>query len=233
MQELVEKAKSLGAYVVNGDLDAAAQASKESKVIVVMAHGRNSEVAFEDLASGHSRQDWRRRALQRSSPLAQWVAVRLGQEALSIVDVFNESLKAELPDEPDGSKEIIVRESDITCKARRREVLDSIFIEMIRPGNRLELLDGLHSKEVFEAAIAADFAGVLDFTACTSTILADYVARRRKYHVRTVQAPCEIQFVAAAPIVGGTLELLASGLYSYQDAHTLALRELKQAAWAT
>ena len=93
---------------------------------------------------------------------------------------------------------------------------------MIRPGNRLELLDGLHRKEAFEEAVAPDFDGVLDFAACTSTILADYVAHRRNNRVRLVQAPNTIEFVATAPIVASTLELLAQGPFSYQEARTHA-----------
>jgi hypothetical protein len=103
---------------------------------------------------------------------------------------------------------------------------------MIRPGNRLELLDGLHSKESFEAAVAPEFEGVLDFAACTSTILADYVEHRRRNRLRTVQAPNPIEFVASAPIIEGTLELFARGPFSYQEARTHA-RELWEGAVCT
>jgi hypothetical protein len=249
MQELVAKANKLKVQVTDGTLSEVACATNHSSVVIVMAHWRDSHVEFDDLAAGLSREAWRERSLRHSSPLARWLTTRLeekpssplirwlpalGKKRLDPVDqILRKALIVELPEEAAGPQPALIRESPMTRAARRRAEIDSIFDGMIRPGNRLELLDGLHSKEVFEAAIAPDFDGVIDFAACTSTILADYVAHRRRNRLRLVQAPNPIEFVGTAPIVAGTLELLAGGLFSYQEARTNARALWEGAACAT
>jgi hypothetical protein len=223
IEDLVKKAKSLGARIAEGTLSALAQATAQSNVVIIMAHWRDFHIESEDLTCTGV-DDWRRRALLHPSPLSQWVAARLGQGVSSIAEILNGSLEVEFPPDDGKPREPRVVESLTIRAARRRDELDSIFEEMIKPGNRLELLDGLHSKEEIENAIAKDFNGVLDFAACTSTFLGDYVTRTRQHRLRVVQAPNTIEFVASAPIVGTTLDLLASGLFSYQEAATQARR---------
>lgn len=221
LKDLLKKAESLRTKVEDATLAALTRATTGSPVVVVMAHWKDSQVEFDDLSFGLVGEMFRERVSRFSSPLAQWLAAKFGEPGgLATEDILDLSLRIELPEE--GKQMSMIRESPISRAARRRDELDSIFEGMIRPGNRLELVDGLHSKEAFEAAIATDFSGVLDFAACDSTILADYVSHRRRRRFGTVQAPTAIEFVATAPIVATTLELLASGPFSYQEARTHA-----------
>jgi hypothetical protein len=223
IEELIGKARMLGAKMAQGTLPELKRASAQSKVVVVMAHWKDSHVEFDDLTSGVPREVWRQRASQHSSSIAQWLAAKFGEKGTSAIDeILGESLNIELPEDTESPHLTRICESEVSRAARRRQELDSIFQEMIRPGNRLELLDGLHPKEAVEAMVAPHFDGVIDFAACTSTILADYVAHRRRNRVSLVQAPNAIEFVATAQIVASTLELLARGPFSYQEARTHA-----------
>jgi hypothetical protein len=239
IEELVSKANSLGTQVRPGTLNQLTSATERSSVVIVIAHWRDSQVDFDDLTVGLPRDAWRDRSLKYGSPLAGWLASRLEikpsplltgwfspflskKQPDSVDKVLREALQVELPEEDQGSHLTRVRESSVTRAARRRTELDLIFDGMIRPGNRLELLDGLHAKEDVEEAVASDFVGVLDFASCSSTILADYLGRKRKNKIRLVQAQNPIEFVGTAPILASTLELLSGGLFSYQEARLYA-----------
>ena len=137
----------------------------------------------------------------------------------NIRDIFSEAIER-----PSGKCRVPtdefyqVLESDVSRGSRIRDELDRMFQGLIRPGNRLELFDGLHSKEVVEAAVYEDFQGIIDLTTCTSTVLADYIARRRQQRIRTVQFPTVQEFVWAAQCVMLALRLLVEQKIPYQEA---------------
>lgn len=222
-----------------GTLGEVRHATEGCEVVIVLAHWTDSKVEFETLESCLPREAWLNRALQHRTPLARWLASRLEERPVSrlggwlsalgrsrpvepVYEVLNDSLKAELPEEEAATNPTEVRESEVTRAARRREELELIFEGMMKTGNRLELADGLHSKEEFEAAVAPDFSGVMDLANCTSTLLADYLGSRRRHRIRFVQAPTPIQFLGTAPILATALELLSDGFYSYQEARLRA-----------
>lgn len=71
---------------------------------------------------------------------------------------------------------------------RRRGQLDRTHVEDAFPGAIgaapvLELHDGLHSLGAVRAAIAGDFDGVLDLSACTSVVLAEAFKRSTEKYV--------------------------------------------------
>jgi hypothetical protein len=224
IEELIATAQSLRARIEAATLEALREVTLHSRVVVVLAHWRDSPIEREDIFSEGS-EAWGERAAAEGSALARWITDRLGHSPIE--EILNESLHAELP--PENTSQTRVVESARVRASRRRDELDRIFVGMLRPGNRLELLDGLHPKEAVESAIAVDFEGVLDFTSCTSTYLADYVSRARKRKIRIVEAPNPIEFVASAPIIATTLELLSEGLFSYQEAATEAKRLWEEA----
>jgi hypothetical protein len=116
----------------------------------------------------------------------------------------------------------IVLESEVTRKARRRDELDELFHGLLRPGNRLELFDGLHAKEVVDDALDQRFDGMLDLTTCNSTVLADFLARRRRQRLRTVQFPAEQEPWWAAQCIDLALRLFVRESLDYQEARALA-----------
>jgi hypothetical protein len=253
MLELREKALSLGARVTRATLAELARSTASSCVVVVMTHWKDGTVLSEDCNGVKERDPWLARCSGYASPLARWLAARLQPERrtegwaqrvlaalsrrkkqeLSVHQILEQSVTVELPEENPPPEFIQVRESMVTRAARRREELDSMFAGMIRPGNRLEMWDGSHSKETLEQWISPGFEGVLDLANCTSTILADYVSGRRKRRLRLVIAPYPIKFVATAPIVGSTLDLLATGNFSYQEARAGARKLWEGASCAT
>ena len=133
---------------------------------------------------------------------------------------MNDALSISLPDTPIDAG--IVLEHEITRSARRRDEIDAMFVGLLRPGNLLELFDGLHGKEVVESAIAPGVTGILDLTTCTSTVLADYIAARRHHEIRTVQFPTVQEFLWCAKCVEASLQLVVVNAMPYQEARRLA-----------
>ena len=221
MKEMLDYAREVGTEVADGTLENLRRCSSEKQVLIIMAHWKDSKVKIEDLDPVLPASQWQHLAAQGSSPLAHWLTIELKRHC-PVSSVLNKALAADLAGDVATSLTSIIQESPVTRAARRRDEIDALFRGAIQPGNRLELLDGLHSKETFELALADAFEGTIDFAACTSTILADHVAHSRSNRVRTVQAQNPIEFVATAIVVKGTLELLTSGMFSYQEAHTYA-----------
>lgn len=63
--------------------------------------------------------------------------------------------------------------------ACRRTALDGWWPEAFRPGNRLELRDGLQSAEAVAAAVPEGWTGIADFAVCHSMLLAETVKAGR------------------------------------------------------
>ena len=61
-----------------------------------------------------------------------------------------------------------------------RNVLDSMGSDILLPGNRIELVDGLHSADSFRELIPASFDGVLDLTVCNSVVLIERIKLARR-----------------------------------------------------
>jgi hypothetical protein len=139
-------------------------------------------------------------------------------------------LTADIPEEhvtSDGVQRIL--ELAITRMSRRRDVIDYVFQGLLQPGNRLELSDGLHTKEETEVAIVGSFVGVLDLTVCTSTVLGDYIAARRKNALRTVQFSAVQELLWGAKCISETLRLVAKECLPYLAARGMASDIIEQA----
>ena len=145
---------------------------------------------------------------------------------ISLVQILSEAVTSSL-NETDPSNRLSVLESDDTRFARQRDHLDSMFKGLLRPGNRLELFDGLHSKESVEEALSTHFEGVLDLTSCTSTILGDYLGAKRKHRMRTVQFNSVQEVLWGSRCVSLALRIHAEQNISYQQARLLASQIMK------
>lgn len=108
--------------------------------------------------------------------------------------------------------------------------MDRLFERLIRPGNRIELFDGLHSKEALESSLFAHFDGTLDLTTCTSTIVCDYISRVRRNRVRTVQYPAVQEFVWCAHCVMLALRMVSESGRPCQEARLMASEIVAAAA---
>lgn len=65
-----------------------------------------------------------------------------------------------------------IRQAPNLCRAANRSLLDRILGDLISPGNRVELRDGMHSAESLVSVFPEDWHGTLDLTVCQSELLA-------------------------------------------------------------
>ncbi len=234
LQEVVEiRTGRMGAEVrAAAQLADLAAVTGAKKTAILFAHWKGPEIVFDDLIPPWNFDALANRAAESRGPMGKWVDAALGKrrsklDSDAVLDVLNEALDAPLGGSADGVASIL--EHAVTRQARRREELQALFPDLLRAGNRLEMFDGLHSKEEVEASVALDFAGILDLTACTSTVLGDYLAARRRNRLRTVQFPEVVEFIWAAKAVAGALRFAASGGFDYLEARDLTTRMLTQA----
>ena len=198
--------------------------TEEKQVAILCCHWKGPEIVYEDLLEHDGTTPFGDRLEGTAEDWAVWLRAQIRRAAASpskLVDVLNESLK--FPAKRTGEGGTIVMESSVTRRAMLREKLNALFDGLLRPGNRLELYDGLCMKEALEQAISPRFQGVLDLTLCTSTVPADYIAACRHHTLRTVQFPWQIEFVWAARVIAGTLSLFSSGNFEYQEAREVAI----------
>lgn len=235
LQQLVTMAAGRGiAVTMEATLDALGNATASASIVILFAHWKGPEVLLDDFAV--DRAEFERRAAGDSGLLGRWLHHRFAPperggsawnwfrrrpKPLSLRGVLEEFVERPDDDLPSDGVDVVL-EADFTRMARRRDELDAFFTGAIRPGNRLELYDGLHAKEEVERIIAADFAGVLDLTTCTSTYLADHIASCRKHCLHTVQFPAVQDLLWAAHCITLTLELFLDQHIPYLQARACA-----------
>jgi len=188
---LVEKAQALGCDVRTAatllDLSAAA---REAKVVILYTHWKGGDFSNDDFLPGLEAklQDklagiddplavWLRAALK---PQSAWMGLRR-RPAMSAREALRRCLNSRIEAGTPCFSELAS-----TTASRRREKVDLWLADCVKPGNRLELFDGLHDKEAIAAAMKG-FAGILDLSACKSTFLGDYLGRSSNQSFRTVQ----------------------------------------------
>jgi hypothetical protein len=159
-----------------------AKATERYREIIIVAHWKGAAIAACDIRSDTAELAT---ALDRSRVASlRLLAAEIGDASPeSCASVLNRFIdfegihehEAEVPD-------LSIRESVdyLGIRAWRRELLNSELGRMLIPGCRLELADGLHSPEQVDKTIAKDFAGVLDFSSCDSSVSAQYVKDRRR-----------------------------------------------------
>jgi hypothetical protein len=217
LQALANDAQALGADVrTHATLVDLNQASASKGIVIVFAHWKGAEVANDDILA--NRDVFLAQSASDGSPLGKWIYIRLLRDArkCGMDDILNEALATSLSSEQTPG--IVMLEDHVTRSARRRDQMDVMFEGSLRPGNRLELYDGLHSKCVVENAIAPTFSGVLDLAACNSTILASFLGGRRQYRMSTVHYPEPLDFLWAAICARGALESMVLHNIDYPGA---------------
>jgi hypothetical protein len=249
VQELIDMASALGVEVrTRATLLTVQEVTTRRRLIVLFAHWKGPEILAQDLKNPILAQELLERVRSDETTLGRWLQTRLEEQSLQnfstanrfnlrrwitypwarhrdldLVEVLTGALalqRSDLEDKRDGVD--FVLESDAARLARRRDQLDIIFHGLLLPGNRLELFDGLHNKECVETALWRDFEGLLDLTACTSTILGDYISAKRKQRVRIVEFPTVQQFAWGARCVKPALQLCTGERMSYQEARLRA-----------
>ena len=226
LRNLAAAAASLGCEIREratlSDLRAAATGDA---IAVIVSHWKGPEFSNDDFLRDFDGQ-LKDRLSTLDHPLArailQSIQPRHGcvpfirRRALSPRDALRRYLDAQIEDElPAGD---LHYELDTTRQARRRTLLDEMLRGLIRPGNRLELFDGLHAADEISHAIPREFSGVLDLTVCTSTYLGDRVGHAAAQRFRTVQFLKPQDFLEASIRLNLVLTLFASSEGSYLKA---------------
>jgi len=240
--ELIDQARRLGVTVFpRATLDDVRTASARCGVLIVLTHWKGSEILYEDISPACTTDMILDRARLHPGSLAAWMIEKTAnhkgggwffrgrRKPPSIIKLLREAVELGWGTEPRDRIVDAQEALSVTLRARRRAEIDKMFAGLICPGNRIELFDGLHTKEMFERAISQTFHGLLDLTTCTSTILADHVSRTRAASLRLIQFPEEQESLWHVECLSIALELTVRHAVTYPKARLLAESSLKAA----
>jgi hypothetical protein len=257
LQRIIAKANALQIRTVTGaTLSDLCASSIETEVVVLFSHWKGPDISNDDFVKPTSEAAFASRVQKDNSSLGRWLAEQFSHHRLcephatsragplkkmldlvfewrrpkTLRKILQESLTVSLPNDLPLKQTVdIYLESPITGSTRRRDHIDLLFTGLIKPGNRLELFDGLHNKESIESNIAPHFSGCLDLTTCTSVAFADYIASKRNFVPRIVQFDEDEDVVWAATSLELTLAYVADG-ENYFKARTYAHKRLLELA---
>ncbi|CAN5518047.1 hypothetical protein BH10PSE3_BH10PSE3_31460 [soil metagenome] len=221
---LAERARALGCEVRQAaTLADLADAASAERTVLVISHWKGAAFLNDDFLPGLEA-ELDVRLAERSDPLAVWLRGAL-QSSVALLGLWRrpprsprtalrEAVTARISEpSPDGVQQLI--ELPTTTASRRRDLLDQWLEGLARPGNRLELFDGMHGKEAVVEAIAGLEAGVLDLVVCNGAYLGDYIGRQTRHRFRMVQALLPQDPTEAAFRLGAVLDLAAEAQWDY------------------
>jgi len=251
LRGLVRYGQIHGIHVIErATLDDVRWASDACRLVIVLAHWKAHELPDQDVLPRTDESALLERARKTDGELAQFVCKRLEQSQADpsrlswqrILSIFQpredsqpkyrvlvDAIDLKDTDNKKAPNIPVLHISAHTQKALRRAALDEMFKGLIRPGNRIELYDGLHSREAFEGAICGTFDGLFDLTTCTSTFLADYISGVRARKARFVQYPEQQQAIWHAYCLDKALDLMLNEGWDYQRARLVASAMLEKA----
>lgn len=229
--ELADLARSLDVAVFeDATLETVSHATGDIDTVVIISHWKGPEVRPDDLALKEV-DGYVARANSSQSPVALLMRARFAKLQPSDLTGVRAALTDYIND-PHALTAIFgdndtVKAGSFAVMSHNRDALDDLFGAALRPGNRIELADGLHSKEEFGAAIAPSFRGTLDLTTCTSTHLSDFLGRTVRGRYISVQFDKPLIPSEACLLLGPALALHNSGM-TYRRARFQALIGLEQ-----
>jgi hypothetical protein len=110
-----------------------------------------------------------------------------------------------------GGGEIVYRP---LLEMRHRDVLDAAFPDLLRPGNRVELRNGLHSPHAVAACIPEGWSGIVDLALCHSAVVAKAIKDGRPER-RVAYSQNEVVPTIRLRIVRDLYRRLAQGERNY------------------
>ena len=181
LKRFLDHAGNLGATIkTDAALPDLTEASASHSTVIVIGHWKGAFFSRHDFNGDLSL--LRTRLLQTDSPVGAALEAaiydtertpspsRLLQKLNGII--ANEEFRRKLLAE---NAQRIADGSPVLKTAMCRDMIDGVLSPLVRPGNRLELADGLHAPGEVAAALAAGFDGDVDLTACHSTVLAQAI----------------------------------------------------------
>jgi hypothetical protein len=234
---LAEDARKAGICLFDkARLSDLAEATSRCSIVIVVGHWKGAEIATSDLLVRDVGELSRRVSMSRGDPRLTRLARKLESMrggADRIADLLNafilhtaKRLMREARRRRDG---IRIEVPLVTAVAHARLMLDEILSDALRPGERLELADGLYDAEAVDAAIAPGFAGVLDVTTCTSVLLSARLEQTRKDAFRVVQFKDALRPDVAALTLRRTFQTMQGGApMEYLRARARAINDVAE-----
>lgn len=142
-----------------------------------------------------------------------------------LVNLLNKAIAScplKSPNVPPNIKIII---DDVSLAAANRDLLDLWAGGTLRPGNRLELRDGLHPSNTIELQIPNEFTGIIDFAICNSIILGDTI-RKGYPNRRVIMNARSVQPIPRLLILKLLYQQLLTGKYNYAQLLSLIYAKL-------
>ncbi|MEM9273283.1 MAG: hypothetical protein AAGA80_10030 [Cyanobacteria bacterium P01_F01_bin.143] len=194
--ELVPVAEDLGIDVrTSATLKDLKDLFETRSVVTIVAHWRGSIIRPDDLLVPSS--IFVNKILEESNPIASALRSSInnsdlisiqsnsasGESVEKLVKLLNKVIKLPSPlidfsTDPMLKNQLLnVVLDDVSLAAMNRDVLDRWASEELRPGNRLELRDGLHSYHEVASIIPGKSKGIIDFALCNSIVLGNLLRK--------------------------------------------------------
>jgi hypothetical protein len=233
--ELVRQATAMGAGVWSGaGLQDLRSALATHTAVILLAHWRGSNISESDLLPG-----WHDRVtdLLKSDCAPLGIVLRnadLGSE-LFRPEVFVRALNMAIERGafrcffPHGLGQRVALHKRVS-ETLSRDMVDAALKGCIRPGNLLELFDGLHAAGVLVDTVPSSFHGVLDLSCCNSSVPATLLRFERGDAFSIFSNDNLLPPVLQMELIYGTLKMLADApKMDYWDARFLITKGL--GAW--
>jgi hypothetical protein len=193
--ELLALASGLGVRTVaSAQLLDIGHLVRERKVITIVAHWRGAAFVGTDfieepialIEAIRSGKDPVCCDLDRRLPSAridQVFALPEARQCSELAEVLNDVvIRSDRPlpgavEKQNGNVPIVIDE--LSLRSRQRARLDAAFPSLLRPGNRVELRDGLYGPAPIAASFPEGWSGIVDFAICQSAYLAHEVKNGR------------------------------------------------------
>ena len=228
-RKLIDNGRGHGVRVVeNGTIRDVEAAFESRTTVTIIAHWRGTPVTIDDIrapveqivdlidrdvsAFGHRLragmpERWR-------EPIANGVSER--GRVSRLAEVLNARI-GRRPELAPNSWAIEQYTDEPTLKYLNRQRLDSEWAGLIKPGNRLELADGLHSCDRLVAAVAPSWSGVADFSNCQSAQLIDQIKCGRSDR-NVIGNINDTNPISRMLVIDGVYKLMARYELNYIDA---------------
>jgi hypothetical protein len=228
---LIERARQLGVTVRQcATLESLRDATFLHSIVIICSHWKGDRARSEDFICQEPAEFLARVARSRNAQ-QRWLRSRMADphsgvhapmaRVMSAIAQFMDSYEPEL-DDVDASGFAVLADVP-TVRSERRDRIDALFEGLINPGNRLELADGLHSRADVAAHVAPSFTGILDLSACHSSVLANHLNRQRGSDCHIVQFHDVQDLGLVAQTLLTTLNLMAEHHMPYLAARRTAL----------
>lgn len=211
----------------DGTLDDLAALFRSMRVVTVVAHWRGADVSTDDIKSPSADliaqfagdgSKCASRLREGFPPTWRADLDRAGTErnrCSRLAELLNARMRKRPPlHEPPAGTEWHMDE--LTLRHENRDALDGWLKSKLKPGNRLELADGLHAPSALNAVVPSKWRGIADFSNCHSAQLINEIKQGRPDRV-VISNELETNPVRRLTLLAIIYDLLARSPANYAD----------------